>query len=223
MQSYEKLLLENKAWAAEKKEFDPAFFKSLAADQKPEFLWIGCSDSRVPAETIVNAELGEIFLHRNIANQVIATDFNSQSVIQYAIDVLKVQHVIVCGHYGCGGVRAALDRLRPELALLNKWLMHVKDVYRLNRDDIDALPTMEARARRLVELNVIEQVRRLSFMSIVQNAWLHNRRPTLHGWVYGARGRGPATAGHVGAAQRRRRHLSAGERLSANNGDANAA
>lgn len=184
MQSYEKLLLENKAWAAEKKEREPEFFGRLAADQKPEFLWIGCADSRVPADIIVNAEPGAIFAHRNIANQVIATDFNSLSVIQYAVQVLKVEHIIVCGHYGCGGVRAALDRQHPDLALLNKWLMHLKDVYRLHRDEIDSLNSVERKADRLVELNVIEQVRRLSHTSIVQSAWRDMRRPTLHGWVY---------------------------------------
>ncbi|ARN82389.1 carbonic anhydrase [Methylocystis bryophila] len=185
MQSYEKLLLENKAWAAEKKEREPEFFVRLSAEQKPEFLWIGCSDSRVPADIIVNAEPGLIFAHRNIANQVIATDFNSLSVIQYAVQVLKVRHIIVCGHYNCGGVRAALDRPRADLSMLNKWLTHVKDIYRLHRHEIDALASIEAKADRLVELNVIEQVRHLSHNSIVQTAWRDNGRPTLHGWVYG--------------------------------------
>ncbi len=185
MQSYEKLLLENKAWAAEKKEREPEFFKRLAANQQPEFLWIGCADSRVPADTIVNAAPGQIFAHRNIANQVVATDFNSLSVIQYAVQVLKVRQIIVCGHYNCGGVRAALDRPRPELTLVNNWLMHIKDIYRLHREEIDGLSSPEERARRLVELNVIEQVRQLSQTSIVQSAWLCEQRPMLHGWVYG--------------------------------------
>ncbi len=184
MKSFEKLLLENKAWAEEKKLHDPVYFERLAADQKPEFLWIGCSDSRVPADIIVNAEPGAIFAHRNIANQVIATDFNSLSVIQYAVQVLKVQHIIVCGHYNCGGVRAALDRQRPELTLLNKWLMHIKDVYRMHRDEIDALNSQVERANRLVELNVIEQVLRLSQLSIVQSAWKDDHLPMLHGWVF---------------------------------------
>jgi carbonic anhydrase len=184
MRSYEKLLLENKAWAEEKKERDPEFFRRLATDQKPEFLWIGCADSRVPADIIVNADPGLIFAHRNIANQVIATDFNSLSVIQYAVQVLKVEHVIVCGHYNCGGVRAALERQRPELTLLNKWLMHIKDVYRLNRAEIDPLDTIAKKTARLVDPNVIEQVRKLSHMSIIQSAWREARRPTLHGWVY---------------------------------------
>lgn len=184
MKSFERLLLENKAWAEEKKLHDPVYFERLAADQKPEFLWIGCSDSRVPADIIVNAEPGAIFAHRNIANQVIATDFNSLSVIQYAVQVLKVQHIIVCGHYNCGGVRAALDRQRPELTLLNKWLMHIKDVYRMHRDEIDALNSQVERANRLVELNVIEQVLRLSQLSIVQSAWKDDHLPMLHGWVF---------------------------------------
>lgn len=184
MKSYEKLLLENKAWAEEKKLREPAYFERLATDQRPEFLWIGCADSRVPADIIVNAEPGAIFAHRNIGNQVIATDLNSLSVIQYAVQVLKVDHVIVCGHYNCGGVKAALEKQRPELALLNKWLMHIKDIYRLHRHEIDMLDAHAERADRLVELNVIEQVRRLSHTSIIQSAWQREQRPTLHGWVY---------------------------------------
>jgi carbonic anhydrase len=184
MKPYEKLLLENKAWAAEKKLREPDYFGRLATGQRPEFLWIGCADSRVPAEVIVNAEPGAIFAHRNIANQVIATDFSSLSVIQYAVQVLKVDHIIVCGHYNCGGVNAALERQRPELALLNKWLMHIKDIYRLHRKEIDQLDSQAKKADRLVELNVIEQVRRLSHTSIIQNAWQHEKRPMLHGWVY---------------------------------------
>lgn len=184
MKSHEKLLLENKAWADEKKLREPDYFERLAADQKPEFLWIGCADSRVPADIIVNAEPGAIFAHRNIANQVIATDFNSLSVIQYAVQVLKVRHIIVCGHYNCGGVKAALDRQRSDLTLLNKWLMHIKDVYQMHRAEIDALNSQTERANRLVELNVIEQVRRLSHFSIVQSAWEHDHAPMLHGWVF---------------------------------------
>lgn len=184
MQSFEKLLLANKAWAAEKKLHEPDYFGRLAADQKPEFLWIGCSDSRVPGDTIVNAEPGTIFTHRNIANQVIATDFNSLSVIQYAVQVLKVKHIIICGHYNCGGIKAALEKQRPELVLLNKWLLHIKDIYRLHREEIDLLDTPEKRINRLVELNVIEQICALSHTSIIQNAWRREQRPVLHGWVY---------------------------------------
>jgi carbonic anhydrase len=185
MRPFEKLLLENKAWAEEKIAQEPEYFKRLAKAQKPDFLWIGCSDSRVPAEIIINAAPGEIFVHRNIANQIITTDFNSLSVVQFAVDVLEVGHVIVCGHYNCGGVKAALNRQRAELTLVNKWLMHIKDVYRLHQDQIEAQPTEEARINRLVELNIIEQVYNLAHTSIIQQAWKRHRRPTLHGWVYG--------------------------------------
>lgn len=185
MRPFERLLLENKAWAEEKTIKEPEFFHKLSVDQTPDFLWIGCADSRVPAEIIVNAQPGEIFVHRNIANQIITTDFNSLSVLQYAVDVLKVQHVIVCGHYNCGGVRAALSKPREDLILVNKWLMHIKDIYRLHQDEIEALPTMVERTNRLVELNIIEQVRNLTHTSIVQHAWREERRPVLHGWVYG--------------------------------------
>lgn len=184
MKSYERLLLENKAWADEKKHHDPGYFERLAASHKPEFLWIGCADSRVPADIVLNAEPGVIFSHRNIANQVIATDFNSLSVIQYAVQALKIKHIIVCGHYDCGGVKASLDHQHPEYTILNKWLLHVKDVYRLHREELDAINSLTDRANRLVELNVVEQVHRLSYTSIVQNAWRKEGFPTLHGWVY---------------------------------------
>lgn len=184
MKTYQKLLLENKAWAGEKKLKEPDYFERLSRDQAPEFLWIGCSDSRVPAEIIVNAEPGAIFAHRNIANQIISTDFNSLSVIEYAVDVLKVGHVIVCGHYRCGGVRLALEKKKPELLLTNKWLMHVKDVYRLHQAEIESLASLDDRWDRLVELNVIEQVQRLAHTCIIQGAWRHERRPVLHGWVF---------------------------------------
>ncbi|SMF94497.1 carbonic anhydrase [Methylomagnum ishizawai] len=185
MRPYERLLLENKAWAEEKTVREPEYFMRLAKAQTPDFLWIGCSDSRVPAELTINAEPGEIFVHRNIANQVITTDFNSLSVVQFAVAVLKVKHVIVCGHYNCGGVKAALQKQRPDLTLVNKWLMHIKDVYRLHQDDIETLPTREAQVDRLVEHNIIEQVYRLAHTSIIQHAWKQERRPSLHGWVYG--------------------------------------
>jgi carbonic anhydrase len=183
MRPFEKLLLENKAWAEEQRARDPDYFTRLSQSQTPEFLWIGCSDSRVPAEVIVNAEPGEIFVHRNIANQIITTDFNSLSVVQFAVHVLKVKHVIVCGHYNCGGIKAALSRQQADLTLVNKWLMHIKDVYRLHQDEIEALAP-DARADRLVELNTIEQVRRLAHTSIIQAAWREEHRPILHGWVY---------------------------------------
>jgi carbonic anhydrase len=185
MKPFEKLLLENKAWADERIIREPDYFARLAKDQAPEFLWIGCSDSRVPAEIIVNAQPGEIFVHRNIANQVITTDFNSLSVLQYAVDVLKVGHVIVCGHYNCGGIRAALCKQQPDLLIVNKWLMHIKDVYRLHAQEIESLDSQEQRIHRLVELNIIEQVQRLSHTSIIQKAWKLDNRPVLHGWVYG--------------------------------------
>lgn len=179
-----KLLLENKAWSEEVSSKNPEFFKTLAIEQKPEFLWIGCADSRVPAETIVNAKPGEIFVHRNIANQVIITDFNCLSVLQYAVDVLKVKHIIVCGHYGCGGVKAALQPPSSKLVIANKWLMHIKDVYRLHQDELDNIQP-EKKMDRMIELNIIEQVYRLAHTSIIQSAWRHGHKPSLHGWVYG--------------------------------------
>jgi carbonic anhydrase len=185
MKSFEKLLLENKAWSEEKKSIDPEYFNLLSQSQSPEFLWIGCSDSRVPAEVIVNAEPGEIFIHRNIANQIVETDFNSLSVLQYAVDVLEVNHVIVCGHYNCGGIKAALGKQNPNLVITNKWLMHIKQTYRLYRQEIDALKTETERVNRLVELNIIEQVNILAHTSIIQGAWHKRQNPILHGWVYG--------------------------------------
>ena len=179
-----KLLLENKAWSKQLVAKNPDYFANLAKEQRPEFLWIGCADSRVPADTVVNAQPGEIFVHRNIANQVVTTDFNCLSVLQYAIEVLKVKHVIVCGHYGCGGVKAALQPQNADLAIANKWLMHIKDVYRLHKDELDFLDP-EKRLDRMVELNIIEQVYRLAHTSIIQSAWRHGHKPTLHGWVYG--------------------------------------
>ncbi|NOT11491.1 MAG: carbonic anhydrase [Methylococcaceae bacterium] len=185
MKSFEKLLLENKAWAEEKKSVDPEFFVELAKSQTPEFLWIGCSDSRVPAEIIVNAKPGEIFIHRNIANQMIETDFNCLSVLQYAVDVLHIKHIIVCGHYNCGGIKAALEKQNADLVITNKWLMHIKDVYRFHKEAIDALPTEKQRVDLMVELNILEQVKTLSHTSIIQKAWHYHQRPVIHGWVYG--------------------------------------
>jgi len=184
MQSFEKLLEQNKQWSANKKAQDPQFFKELSKQQKPDFLWIGCSDSRVPGEIIVNAQPGEIFIHRNIANQVIPTDFNCLSVLQYAVNVLQVKHVIVCGHYNCGGVVAALNKQRSDLVITNKWLMHIKNTYRLHHDEINSLPEAQ-RVNKLVELNVIEQIYALAHTSIIQESWDQHQLPTLHGWVYG--------------------------------------
>lgn len=184
MRTHEKLLLENKAWAEEVRHREPDYFERLARGQQPEFLWIGCADSRVPADIIVNAEPGLIFAHRNIANQVIVTDFNCLSVVQYAVQVLKVKHIIVCGHYNCGGVKAALSHQRSEFTLLNKWLVHVKDVYRLHREELDKINSFDDKANRLVELNVVEAVNNLSYTSIVQSAWKSDQRPMVHGWVF---------------------------------------
>ncbi len=184
MTSYEKLLLENKAWAKEKTEDDPEYFNRLAHLQTPEFLWIGCSDSRVPANEITNTQPGEIFVHRNVANLVIPTDVNLLSVLDYAVNHLKVKHVIVCGHYGCGGINAALSNDDYD-HVLNMWLRNIKDVYSLYRDELNGLENNAAKSDRLVELNVIEQVKHLARTSIVQRAWKQEQRPHLHGWVYG--------------------------------------
>ena len=184
MQSYEKLLLENKAWASEKLNEDPDYFNRLAHIQTPEFLWIGCSDSRVPANEITGTQPGEIFVHRNIANMVVNTDVNLLSVLDYAVKHLKVKHVIVCGHYGCGGVKAAATQsdFKP---VLNMWLRNIKDVYRLHREELNTIKDEEQRTDRLVELNVREQVNNLAKTSIIQRAWKQNNAPDLHGWVYG--------------------------------------
>jgi carbonic anhydrase len=184
MQSYEKLLLENKAWASEKISDDPEYFQRLAKLQTPEFLWIGCSDSRVPANEITGTQPGEIFVHRNVANMVIHTDVNLLSVLDYAVNHLKVRHVIVCGHYGCGGVKAALTNHDFKL-VLNMWLRNIKDVYRLHKEELDQISNEEQKTDRLVELNVIEQVMHLAKTSIIQRAWKNDQRPHLHGWVYG--------------------------------------
>jgi carbonic anhydrase len=182
MHSYERLLLENKAWAAEKVHDDPTFFDRLLHVQTPEFLWIGCSDSRVPPDQITGTQPGEIFIHRNIANMVVHTDINLLSVLEYSVDVLKVNHIIVCGHYGCGGVKAAFGR--HSMGIINKWLRNIKDVYRFHQPEVDAIDNEEDKVNKLVELNVHEQVVNLAKTSIVQAAWKHHQRPHLHGWVY---------------------------------------
>jgi carbonic anhydrase len=184
MSPYERLLLENKAWASEKVHVDENYFKRLANLQTPEFLWIGCSDSRVPANEITNTQPGEIFVHRNIANLVIHTDVNLLSVLEYAVVHLKVKHVIVCGHYGCGGVKAAMSN-DDYKQVLNMWLRNIKDVYRIHRDELELINDEERRFDRLVELNVMEQVIHLAKTSIIQRAWKTEQRPQLHGWVYG--------------------------------------
>ena len=152
--------------------------------QKPEFLWIGCSDSRVPADRITNTQPGEIFVHRNIANMVVPTDVNLLSVLDYAVNHLKVKHVIVCGHYGCGGINAALSNIDYG-HILNMWLRDIKDVYIMYKDELDAIADKEAKSDRMVELNVIEQVKDLARTSIIQRIWKEEQRPHLHGWVYG--------------------------------------
>ena len=183
MKTYEKLLLENKAWAKEMVDTNPEYFSRLEHLQTPEYLWIGCSDSRVPANQITGTQPGEIFVHRNIANLVINTDVNMLSVLDYAVTVLKVKHVIVCGHYGCGGVKAALTNTDYK-QVLNMWLRNIKDVYRIHRDEVDSIAEGEERVNRLVELSVKEQVMNLAKTSIIQKAWKGDQRPDLHGWVY---------------------------------------
>lgn len=183
MKAFEKLLLENKAWAREKVQSDPDFFNRLQHQQTPEFLWIGCSDSRVPADQITGTEPGEIFVQRNIANLVVHNDFNLLSVLEYAVVHLKVKHVIVCGHYGCGGVKAALSH--HNLGIINKWVRNIKDVYRLHEAELSKITDDDDRLNRMIELNVEEQVLNLAKTSIIQKAWRHEQRPVLHGWVYG--------------------------------------
>jgi carbonic anhydrase len=183
MPNIDKLLLENKAWAQEKLEGNPDYFKKLAALQTPEYLWIGCSDSRVPANEVTGTAPGEIFVHRNIANMVVHTDINLLSVLTYAVDVLEVKHIIVCGHYGCGGVKAAMGN--NYLPLINNWLRNIKDVYKTNRAEIQSIEGEEKQFDRLVELNVLEQVHHLAETNIVQGAWKKREMPLIHGWVYG--------------------------------------
>jgi carbonic anhydrase len=182
MKAYERLLLENKAWAKEKVFEDPDYFNRLVNVQTPEFLWIGCSDSRVPPNEITQTHPGEIFIHRNIANMVVHTDLNMLSVLQYAVEVLKVKHIIVCGHYNCGGVKAAMTH--SSLGLINKWLRNIKDVYRFNQQELDQIENYDERINRLIELNVKEQVLNIAKTSIVQQAWKDRHMPHLHGWVY---------------------------------------
>jgi carbonic anhydrase len=184
MKSYQKLLLENKAWAHEKLLEDPEYFSRLSALQTPEFLWIGCSDSRVPANQITGTQPGEIFVHRNIANLVVHTDTNLFSVLDYAVTHLKVKHIIVCGHYGCGGVKAAMSNTDYN-HVLNMWLRNIKDVYRHNKEELDNIAHEETRSDRFVEMIVKEQVIHLAKTSVVQRAWKNRQAPDLHGWVYG--------------------------------------
>ena len=183
MNQYDRLLLQNKAWSEEAQEQDKDFFKRLENTQSPKFLWIGCSDSRVPANEITGTDPGEMFVHRNIANMVVHTDLNMLSVLQYAIEVLKVEHVIVCGHYNCGGVKAALTN--QNYGLINKWLRNIKEVYKMHTTELDAITDEQKKLDKLVELNVIEQCNDLIKTSIVQKAWKDRKAPQIHGWVYG--------------------------------------
>ncbi|HEX2122093.1 MAG TPA: carbonate dehydratase [Thermoanaerobaculia bacterium] len=179
------LFANNRTWAAEMTRQDPQFFTRLAHQQAPEYLWIGCSDSRVPANQIVGLLPGEMFVHRNIANVVVHTDLNCLSAIQFAVDVLRVRHVIVCGHYGCGGVIAALRN--DTLGLVDNWLRHVQDVRRKHQAEIDRLPSEEERHKRLCERNVIEQVLNVTQTSVVRDAWTRGQPLAVHGWIYDVR------------------------------------
>ncbi|MEL0082914.1 MAG: carbonate dehydratase [Gammaproteobacteria bacterium] len=182
MKDIEHLFENNRAWAEAIKQQEPDFFLRLAKQQTPEYLWIGCSDSRVPANQIINLPPGEVFVHRNIANVVVHTDLNCLSVIQYAVEVLKVKHIIVCGHYGCGGIKAAMGD--DEHGLIDNWLRHIKDVMRTYEQELSRLED-EARFDRLCELNVIEQVVNVCHSSIVQNSWKSGAELAVHGWIYG--------------------------------------
>lgn len=180
---YKTLLENNKKWVKNKLDLNPDYFNKLAKGQQPPLLWIGCADSRVPANEIIGAEPGEVFVHRNIANMVVHSDMNMLSVLDYAVNALKVKHVIVCGHYGCGGVNAAMTN--QSIGLIDNWIRHIKDVYRLHKTELDAIEDQTQRSNRFVELNVTEQVFDLAKTSIVQGAWEKNQELSLHGWVYG--------------------------------------
>lgn len=182
MNKLQHLFIKNQNWATNIKKHNPDFFTRLSQQQKPEYLWIGCSDSRVPANQIVDLMPGEIFVHRNIANVVVHTDLNCLSVIQYAVEVLEVKHIIVCGHYGCGGIKAALEN--KDHGLIDNWLRHIKDVYRIHKDKFNDITDEEHKLNLLCELNVIEQVNNVCNTTIVQNAWKSNKELTVHGWIY---------------------------------------
>lgn len=182
MKDYRKLLQNNKEWATSVVKKDPDYFTRLEHIQHPEYLWIGCSDSRVPANEITGTKPGEIFVHRNIANMVVHTDMNLLAVLEYAVNHLKVKHIIVCGHYGCGGVKAAMTN--HNFGIINKWIRNIKDVYRLHSDEINGLKNEKERTNRLIELNVQEQVINLAKTSIIQKCWQNEQRPYIHGWVY---------------------------------------
>jgi carbonic anhydrase len=180
---YKKILDNNKIWSETKLSEDPQYFEKLAHGQQPPLLWIGCSDSRVPANEVIGAQPGEVFVHRNIANMVVHSDMNMLSVLDYAVNVLKVKHVIVCGHYGCGGVKAAMGN--SSIGIIDNWIRHIKDVYRHHRQYLDSIIDENARFNAFVEINVKEQVMDLAKTSIVQGAWKNGQELCLHGWVYG--------------------------------------
>ena len=183
MKDLKRLLEQNKAWAEGIEASEPGFFQALAKQQLPTYLWIGCSDSRVPATQLVGMVPGEMFVHRNVANLVVHTDFNCLSVMQYAVDVLKVEHIIVCGHHGCGGIKAAMDNV--SFGLIDNWLRHVQDVMHVHEEILAQIDEESARVDRLCELNVIEQVVNVSRTTIVQNAWQRSQELVVHGWIYG--------------------------------------
>lgn len=176
------LFTRNKAWSEEITKNDPDFFTRLSKQQSPEYLWIGCADSRVPANQVVDLDPGQVFVHRNIANVVVHSDLNCLSVIQYAVEVLNVKHIVVCGHYGCGGIKAAFKN--QQLGLIDNWLQHIKDVYRHHKTEIDAKATEREKIDLLCEKNVIEQVTNVCHSTIVQKAWKANKDLTIHGWIY---------------------------------------
>ncbi|SLM62039.1 MULTISPECIES: carbonate dehydratase [Dickeya] len=182
MKTIETLIANNQLWSETIVKEDPEYFKRLALAQRPRFLWIGCADSRVPAESLTSLEPGELFVHRNVANLVIHTDLNCLSVVQYAVEVLEVEHIIICGHYGCGGVQAAVEN--PELGLINNWLLHIRDLWYKHSSMLGELPP-EERINKLCEINVVEQVYNLGHSTIMQSAWKRGQKATIHGWVYG--------------------------------------
>lgn len=182
MDVYKSLLEGNRTWVKQKNEEDPHFFERLSKGQSPKVLWVGCSDSRVPANQITNTNPGDIFVHRNIANVVVHSDMNILSVLDYSVNILKVEHVIVCGHYGCGGVEAAMQN--KAYGLVDNWLRFIKDVYRIHREELNAIADYQAKLDRFVELNVIEQAHSLMKTTIIQNAWAERNGPKVHAWVY---------------------------------------
>ncbi|MCC6740989.1 MAG: carbonate dehydratase [Planctomycetia bacterium] len=182
MRSLENLLRKNREWAAQRKREDPQYFEKMRFQQNPEYLWIGCSDSRVPANEIVGLQPGELFVHRNVANVVVPSDLNCLSSITYAVNELHVKHVIVCGHYGCGGVKAALDD--ADVGLTENWLMHIREAHEAHFEEIEAIASYAEKLKRLCEVNVLEQVKNVSRLPVVKQAWKAKRDLTVHGWIY---------------------------------------